>query len=79
MRFVDALIWFFFVLAILFVAWYILGKSPTLEQTILILILSLVITNSITTREVKVRLANIEAKFAALATDFKDHLKHHRK
>ena len=55
--------------------WYIFGNSPSFEQMILVLILTILITNVANTREVKIRLMNIEKSFHALAGDFKNHIR----
>lgn len=49
--------------------WYLFGGSPTFEQTILALILTLSITTII-----KVNV--LETRFKFLARDFKQHIKH---
>lgn len=43
----DILFWFLFALGIGVVIWIFLGKSPTMEQGLLLLILTMVIKNSI--------------------------------
>jgi len=67
----DALLWIFFILSIIFFFWYLLGDSPTFEQAILVLILSLLITNTVKTNV-------LETRFKSLAKDFKVHLKNHK-
>ncbi len=62
----DIIIWIFFVLTIIFIFWYIFGNSPTLEQSILILILTLSIATI-------VKITKLETKFNFLARDFKNH------
>jgi len=70
----DIIIWIFFILSIAVVFWYFLGDSPTLEETILVLLLTLLITNIIQIKEVAYRLRSLERSFYALAKDFKVHL-----
>lgn len=72
MRWEDTLFWILFVLALIVVAWLILGDSPTIEQALLFLILTLVIKNSSDLRELKERTRNNEARFNALAQDVKN-------
>lgn len=76
MKWEDALFWILFVMALIVVALLILGNSPTIEQALLFLILSLVIKNTSDLRELKERARNNEKRFQALASDFKEHIKH---
>jgi len=71
MKVSDILIWAFLILTIVIVSWYIFGESPTLEQAILVLILTLSITSVI-------KLSVLETKFNFLARDFKRHVKEHK-
>lgn len=64
----DILLWIFFILSIIFVFWYIFGSSPTLEQSILIVILTLSIATII-------KVTKLETRFIYLARDFRDHMK----
>lgn len=68
--------WILFLLGVAAVVLLIFGKSPTLEQALLILILSLVVKNTADLRELKERVKNNERRFQALASDFKEHVKH---
>ena len=65
-----------FVITLGVILWLFIGKSPTIEQALLLLILTLVVKNSTDLRELKQRTMNNEAKFNALAQDFKEHIKH---
>ena len=76
MKWEDVLFWVLFILALFVVGWLIFGNSPTIEQALLFLILTLVIKNSADLRELKEKAKNNEAKFNALAQDFKEHIKH---
>lgn len=67
--FKEIIFWFLFVLSIVVVVWLIFGESPTLEQALLVMILTLLWSSNN-------RLTKLEMKFNALATDFKEHLKH---
>lgn len=68
--------WVLFLLGVAAVVLLIFGKSSTLEQALLILILSLVVKNTADLRELKERVKNNERKFQALVADFKEHIKH---
>ncbi len=76
MKLRDLIIWILFILTIIIIFWYILGSSPTLEQAILILILTLAITTIIKTSVIENKLENLERSFIRLASDFKEHTKH---
>ena len=72
----DILFWILFILGIMVVLWILLGKSPTIEQGLLILILTMTIKNSTEIKGLKSDFKNLENKFNSLATDFKNHIKH---
>ena len=76
MKFSDIIVIILFVLTIIIISWYIFGKSPTFEQSLLILILTITFTNSLSIKEIKTKLTNLENKFNSLASDFKEHIKH---
>ena len=76
MKFSDIIVIILFVLTIIMISWYIIGKSPTFEQSLLILILTITFTNSLSIKEIKTKLANLENKFNSLAYDFKEHIRH---
>lgn len=72
----DILFWIFFALSMAVVVWLIVGDSPTFEQAILVLILTLLIKSSIEIKGLAVKVGHLENSFKALATDFKEHIKH---
>ncbi len=69
MKLKDIIIWILFVITIIIVLWYIFGSSPTIEQAILILILTLSITTII-------KISVLETRFNFLVRDFREHIKH---
>ncbi|PIO07702.1 hypothetical protein COU59_02915 [Candidatus Pacearchaeota archaeon CG10_big_fil_rev_8_21_14_0_10_34_12] len=69
MKIQDIIIIILTVISIAVVIWYFFGNSPTFEQTILILILTLSITTII-------KINVLEARFKFLVRDFKQHIKH---
>ena len=74
MKWEDIVIWILFILSIVIVLWYFFGNSPTLEEALLVLILTMLfITN---TQVVKngIRLAILEKRFNKLAVDFIKHI-----
>ena len=72
----DLLFWFLFGLGIIIVLWLFIGNTPTIEQALLVLILTMVVKNSIDIEGVKTGTYHFQKKFDALATDFKEHIKH---
>ena len=72
----NILFWVLFILGIIVVLWVFLGKSPTIEQALLILILGMTIKNSIEVKGLKSDFKNLKNKFNSLASDFKEHVKH---
>ncbi len=79
MKWYDIVIWILFILSILVVLWYFFGDSPTLEEAILVLLLTLTITSIIQIKEVGFRLTslerrfrNMEDSFIKIANDFRD-------
>ena len=79
MKLRDIVLWILFLIAIAVFLWYLLGRSPTFEQTILILIITILFTIYTKISDIGSRLGNIEIRFnkleesfIKLATDFKD-------
>ncbi len=68
MKIQDIIIWVLFIATLIIVLWYIFGSSPTFEQAILVLILTLSITTLV---KIKV----LETRFNFLARDFRRHIK----
>ena len=56
--------------------WYIFGSSPSFEQTLLVLIITILFANSIKISSIKTKLNLFEKSFAHLAKDFKEHIQH---
>lgn len=76
MKINDLLFWFLFGLGIILVVWLFIGNTPTIEQALLVLILTMVVKNSIDIKGIKTGNYYSQKKFDALATDFKEHIKH---
>lgn len=76
------LFWIVFVIGVIFAVWYIVGDSPTLEQSLLILILIFLFKNQGVTRENKMRLRYIGKRLNSLEENFHrisedlEHIKH---
>lgn len=82
MKIEDVIIWILFLVSVVMALWYIFGKSPALEQSILILILTVLFTNTsqISKTNAKLdllekRFDRLEESFIRLANDFKEHVK----
>ena len=58
------------------ILWYLFGNSPTFEQAILILIVTLLFTIGTKVSDANAKLELFERRFNALAVDFKEHIKH---
>ena len=80
----EILFWIFFVLSVIVILWYIFGDSPTLEQALLILIItflfkiqSSVITNNYEIKTLKSRFKNLENSFIKYASyEWRDFITH---
>ncbi len=78
MRIKDIILWILFILALSVTAWYLFGNSPTLEEALLILILTILYGVSIKMSDIGTRLGlierrfnNMEKSFIKLVNDFK--------
>lgn len=69
MKIYDIILIILFIVSVITALWYLFGDSPTLEQGLLIMIATFLITSY-------GRLAKLETKFGFLARDFKEHAKH---
>jgi len=74
MRIQDIIVWILFAVSLFVVGWYFFGNSPTIEQSLLVLIISylFVINSKMSKIETIIKIS--ERKFNALAKDFKEHL-----
>jgi len=75
MKLQNILLWILFIISIVLFLWFVFGSSPTFEQTILVLILTLVIANVVKVNVLENRFINLEKSFGRLAYDFKEHTK----
>lgn len=81
MKIQDIIIWILFIISIIVFLWFTFGSSPTLEQALLIFILTIAFTNSVKIANFSARLTflekrftKLESSFINLANDFKKHL-----
>lgn len=79
MKLQDILLIILFIIAVVVALWYLFGSSPTLEQALLMLILTLSITNIVKVSVLENRFLNFEKSFGRMAHDFKEHVKHKSK
>ena len=71
MKIQEIVMWLMFFLTLFIVGWYFFGDSPTFEQTILVLNLSLLIS-------VFVKVNFLETRFQFFVRGFKKHLENHK-
>ncbi len=53
MKIEDIIFWIFLVIAIIFFLWFLFGRSPSIEQTLLVLVIGLVVKLHGDIREIK--------------------------
>ena len=70
MRPKDFILWILVIIAIIISIWYLLGNSPTLEQALLILILTILYATSTKISDMGSRLYLIERRFNNLEKSF---------
>lgn len=68
----DILFWIFFILAVAMALWYIFGNSPTIEQALLVLVITFLFKIQSEIIHNKSGLKMLEIRFNALAKDFKE-------
>jgi len=75
----DIIIWMLFILALVVFLWFIFGDSPSFEQTIIVLAMTLlftigtkVIRNEVRTNFLERRFGKIEESFIRLIGDFRE-------
>ena len=72
MKLIELSFWILFTLGIAVVVWLIIGNTPTLEQALLVLTISLVINNTVEIKGVKKDIFYLKRQFGSMARDFKD-------
>jgi|TARA_B100001971_G_C18110938_1_gene494133 high-affinity Fe2+/Pb2+ permease len=70
----DVIIWILFLLSVIIFFWYLFGNSPTFEQAILGIAITVLLTMSFKMGGFGVRLEILERRFGKLAHDFKGHI-----
>lgn len=85
MKISDIILIILAVISVIVGLWYLFGASPTLEQTLLIFILTAVFSLTINVSRIGMKVNLIEQKvnklensFVRLADDFKSHIKYKR-
>jgi len=74
MKIRDIIFWILVLVSIVVVLWYLFGNSPTFEQTILILVLTIIFGIGTKVAIIGEKVDSIEKRFFILAKDFKEHL-----
>jgi len=75
MKIQDIILLILTLIAISVSIWYLIGDSPSFEQAILILIATMVFSNSTKISDINTRLNSLEKSFSHLAKDFKEHIR----
>ena len=70
MKIEDIIIWILFIISIGVGLWYLFGNSPTLEQALLVLILTVVFTISINLTKVSMEIKFLKKRFNKLENSF---------
>ena len=76
MKLQDIMIWILFIISIIVILWYFFGNSPTIEQALLVLIISFLFIINTKISQIGTSLKYLDKRFNALAKDFKEHIKH---
>ena len=76
MKLQDVIIWILFILSISVFLWYIFGNSPTIEQALLVMIISYLFVIGSKISQFGERQRMLENSFRFMAKDFKEHVKH---
>ncbi len=76
MKLLDIIFLILFLASVFVAFWYLFGSSPTFEQGLLLMILTLLIANVADVREMKTKFRLLEKSFIRLSKDFKEHIKH---
>ena len=70
MRVRDIIIWVLFVLAVIMAFWYVFGNSPTFEQAMLTLVITILFTISTKISDISSRLGLLGKRFTKLEDSF---------
>ena len=70
----EILFWLFFIITILITIWVFLGNSPTIEQALLILIITLLFKTQSDIYANRTETKILKTSFIKLVHDFKQHL-----
>ena len=76
MKLVDIILIILALLSLSVALLYLFGNSPTFEQSILLLTLTLLFTIGIKITQISTKLSLLDKSFTHLAKDFKLHIKH---
>ena len=73
-RILDIITWILFIVSVIVFLWYIFGNSPTMEESILILIVTFLFAINAKLSGLSTRFILLEKSFSCLAKDFKQHI-----
>ena len=71
----DIIFWILVLISIAIALWYFFGNSPTFEQTLLVLILTVIFGMAVKVAVIGEKMNSIEKRFILLAKDLGQHLK----
>lgn len=85
MKIQDIILWILFLLSITITIWYLFGNSPSFEQTLIALAITLLFSTGtkVAINSTKIsyqgkELSKITSSFIKLSNDFKKHLTKHK-
>jgi len=70
----DIIVWILFIISITLALWYLFGDSPTIEQALLVMILTMLFAVNSRTIRTESKLQHFKQSFISLAKDFKQHI-----
>ena len=70
MRLKDVILWILFIITLGVIAWYLFGNSLTLEEALLVLILTILYATSTKISDISFRLGTVERKFNSMEKSF---------
>ncbi len=66
MKLKDLILWILFIIALIISGWYLFGNSPTLEEALSVLILTIIYASSSKISDIELRLNSMGKKFSNL-------------
>jgi len=76
MKIIDIILIILAVVSVGVVVWYLLGNSPTVEEALMVLLISSILVIYSKISKIEAKTESFEKSFFNLAKDFKEHIKH---